>query len=58
MNGTPSLIPTEKQDLERLYYSADIPLETLTVGEYEIRINITDKTAKTSITKSETFQIK
>lgn len=58
LDGQIRQIPTEQQDLERLFYAAEIPLESLLSGNYEIQLLIQDKISKNSTTQSVRFQIK
>ncbi|HVF49563.1 MAG TPA: VWA domain-containing protein [Pyrinomonadaceae bacterium] len=47
----------EGDDLARIPYAAEVPLEGLTAGEYTLQVNVLDRTSKTSATQRATFVI-
>ena len=50
-------ISVEGQDPARLAYAAEIPLDALSAGRYELQITIQDRTAKTDAVREVSFEI-
>lgn len=58
LEGSTAISPPKAgQDSSRLPYAADIPLNTLAPGYYELRAAITDPTAKNSAEQSINFEV-
>lgn len=58
MDGQPRPLPTDGQDLERLFYAAEIPLSALQVGKYELQIIVQDKIANLSSSRKVKFEVR
>ena len=53
-----SLISSEGQDLTRLPYAAEISLNTLPAGRYELLVTVQDRIAKSNSTQRVNFKVK
>lgn len=51
-------ISVGEQNSEQIFYGAEIPLNALSVGNYEIQLLINDKIAKSSTSQKVKFQVK
>lgn len=58
MNGQLRPLSTEGQDLDRLFYAAEIPLSSLSMGRYEIQITVQDCLANSSLSQKVKFEVK
>jgi VWFA-related protein len=50
-------VSTESQDLARLAYAAEIPLQAMTAGQYVLQVTAIDRIAKTSTSQRVKFEI-
>jgi hypothetical protein len=45
-------------DLARLPYEAELPLDALTAGRYQLRVTAVDRVAKTTATRQVNFEVR
>ena len=50
-------VSTESQDLARLAYAAELPLQEMTAGQYILQVTAIDRVAKTSATQRVRFEV-
>lgn len=50
-------VSTDSQDVERLFYGAEIPLQNLAPGKYRLSLTVYDHVAKANATRSVGFEI-
>jgi hypothetical protein len=50
-------LENEAQDLARLAYAAEIPLQTMTAGQYVLQVTAIDRIAKTSASQRVRFEV-
>ncbi|MBX7169952.1 MAG: VWA domain-containing protein [Pyrinomonadaceae bacterium] len=58
LDGQPRQLSLEGQDLERLYYAAELPLNSFPSGQYEIKLTIQDKNINSSLEQMVSFEIR
>jgi VWFA-related protein len=58
VTSPPSQISTKGQDLTRLAYAAEVHLDTLPAGRYELLVLVQDRVAKANSTRSISFEVK
>jgi hypothetical protein len=50
-------ILTESQDLTRLAYAAEIPLQEISAGQYTLQMTVIDRIGKTSTSQRIRFEV-
>lgn len=58
LDGQPRQISLDGQDLERLYYGAELPLNSLPTGQYEIKLTIQDKNNNSEVEQTVSFEVR